>query len=793
MKLPLIAALVFLLAASSARPADAIVEPLDREMVQRKKNFGYSNEEIEQYFNVPLVMKLDREGLDRSYLKAPPKPGVHPRLLFNPEDLADIRHRLETTKTGQAVMANIRKHLDTQLRQPKQPLAVMFDRLAAGTDLQDLKSGDVMHTAFITVYEAFRCLIDNDETGGRRVAAVIASLAKITEREVTANVEKEKAKGEGAWMNFQHLAKGPSYQGTLGLMYDFAYNFMAPAQRDTVRQAISVSHAGMTLIGAETLRSMHTNTSNWISWSSRMIFLAAAIEGEPGHDPEAYERVSDAMTGYISAYYDTGEAYEGWGKNFMFFEHLAIMGKRGKDVLAARDLRSVYQKYFLHAMFPWGGGFTFYDSQGGTGSPIARNADLVMYNFFFPKDSAGKFIYRNQIKDDYANLNPGGRVNTTHPFSVTDSLCVAIFANDFDESKSWDQAHSEITRKEPLSTFSEDTCNLITRSSWSRDALYLNYLNRAVAGGHRYADRSHFSLYSHGRFWSIYRPMRQIDSQRRPQNRSVITLAGDGPSTAPARCVAYADAPLATLIATDLSVPWDYRNRVPFSYNYYRLNPVDVPWMNMPISQMPDWQTSLKPVPKPGAETVQPVMNPQVKYAYRTAALVRGSRPYVIISDDIRIADEAKDYQWGMALPNDVVVGAPQPGGAAGNSSADVVLTEKSEAAPGRRLLVRILDSGASLALDPPRAEEVVSNNPPQPDVVLPRFVIPSKAVDPRYRVLLFPHVEGDELPTTRWNADKSQFVVEWKDQKDTITFTPHEDNRTRLSILRDGRELLKP
>ncbi len=770
--------------------AETLVEPLDRAMVERKSNFGYTDAEIEEFFSRPFVLELNRDGLDRDYLKQPPAPGIHPRVLFNPEDLPDIRRRLETTKTGQISMNAIRAHLDKQLRTPSNPIAQMYERLAEGKDLDQLTSGDVMHTAFVTVYEAFRALIDDDKEAGLRAAAVITSLAAITEREVSANIEKEKAKPQ-PWMNFQNLAKGPSYQGTLGLMYDFAHQWMTPKQRDSVRKAISVSHAGMTLIGAETLRALHTNTSNWISWSSRMIFLAAAIEGEPGADPEAYKRVSDAMTGYIGTYFDSGEAYEGWGKNFMFFEHLAIMGKRGKDVLAAERLRNVFDTYFINAMYPWGGGFTFYDSQGGTGSPIARNADIVMYTFFFPQDAAGKFVFRNQVRDDPANIVPGNRVNTTHPFSVTDTLCVAIFANDYDASKPWSDEHAEIVKGRPLTLFSEDTGNLITRSSWDPDALYLNYLNRAVIGGHRYADRSHFSLYSHGRHWSIYRPMRQIDSQRRPQNRSVVTLADDGPGYAPAKNVDFIEAPEATLIATDLRVPWDYGNNAPYTYNYYRLHPKEVPWMNMPLNQMPDWQTSLKPVPKPGQETVQPTRNPLIDHAYRTALLVRGPHPYALIVDDIQVAQEKRDYQWGMSLAPDVTVGEPAAVKDAGEGVVDVLLGEAEPKDIPRHLLVRILDSEAPPLADPPRREDFVSNNPPQRDVVVNRFVIPNHAVAPRYKVLLYPHKEGDALPRTVWNKDRTQVTVEWPDQTDTITFSPHEDKRTRVQIVRDGKNLL--
>ena len=81
---------------------------------------------------------------------------------------------------------------------------------------------------------------------------------------------------------------------------------------------------------------------------------------------------------------------------------------------------------------------------------------------------------------------------------------------------SWDDEFGQMTKGYPLTYFSEDTCNLITRSAWDKDALYLNYLNRAIPGGHQYCDRSHFSLYGLGRFWSIYHYGRQVHEQYLP-------------------------------------------------------------------------------------------------------------------------------------------------------------------------------------------------------------------------------------------------------------------------------------
>ena len=438
-------------AASSAVAADAIVEPVDMEMVKRHNNFGFTDEQIRTMFSRPLTVALDRNGLDRTMLKAPPAAGIHPRVLFNPEDLPEICARLQTTAAGKSVMAQIRKHLDRQLGEKGEQRA-MYDALVAGNDA-GLDATKARSVAFVILYECFRCLLDDDKAGGARAAAAVATLAKLTLSGIAA--ERAKLRNPAEANDFRVVAQGPTYEGTLGLMYDFAYGFMTAAQRDGVRAALVKGSAGMTYIGCESLFALNANTSNWIPWSSRMMFLTCALEGEPGHDAEAQKRCFRAMTAFIGSFFDTGEAYEGWGKNFMFIEHLVIMAKRGTDVVAAQRLRNVFHRYFMAAMNPWGGGFTFCDSLGGTDQPYGRTCDTVMYHRLYPQDPFGDFVYRNQIKDDYANLTPGGRVNTSHPFSVTDAVCSAIFACDFDAAKTWQQAQQAVVKDQPLSLFSQ--------------------------------------------------------------------------------------------------------------------------------------------------------------------------------------------------------------------------------------------------------------------------------------------------------------------------------------------------
>jgi hypothetical protein len=299
--------------------------------------------------------------------------------------------------------------------------------------------------------------------------------------------------------------------------------------------------------------------------------------------------------------------------------------------------------------------------------------------------------------------------------------------------------------------------------------------------------------------------------------RSVVMADGEGPSTAEGRCVAMVDTPLATFIATDLSNSWNFqthsfspapagtaRQGKMLAYNHFRLRPSPLPWMNLPISHLPDWYSSEKPdAAKPGfGENSRGdwYRRHDVRKAFRTIGLVRGKHPYSLIVDDIQIDDQRRKYVWGMTMPTDVALGSTRITSAVPDSAeADVILTENespdlTNSRPSERrrhLLVRVLDA-AHLPDVPAVVERVAVANPPQPDVSLNRFHLTSEAVSPGFKLLLFPHVEGQVLPVSRWNETRDQVTVSWPDQTDVIRFTGGADGRNRVEIRREGGETVK-
>ena len=131
--------------------------------------------------------------------KVPPR-GVHPRILFSPEDVPTLAKALKSTINGRKVLLETECVLSRTLFDPETDEGRIFDRLAAG-DLKRLvwpddegKEPGLKNTHYFKGYKqqmvgsvhsgylprlltsaAFVCLLNDDDARGKRVAAAIAS------------------------------------------------------------------------------------------------------------------------------------------------------------------------------------------------------------------------------------------------------------------------------------------------------------------------------------------------------------------------------------------------------------------------------------------------------------------------------------------------------------------------------------------------------------------------------------------------------------------------------------------
>jgi hypothetical protein len=210
--------------------------------------------------------------------------------------------------------------------------------------------------------------------------------------------------------------------------------------------------------------------------------------------------------------------------------------------------------------------------------------------------------------------------------------------------------------------------------------------------------------------------------------------------------------------------------------------------MDMPWNFLPAWNTGMKGGGRHGHWREH---NP-VEYAYRTAGLVRGQHPYVLIIDDYRKDDQEHLYQWLMQVPEDVQIVSRSISTPGQEQVLDLILGEHEG---NRRLLLRVLAAGC----EPDEAKLVQTESKLESYeqelrgnvTTYQRISLPLRSVRGHFIVLLYSHRRGESLPTTAWTQDSTGLKVAWLDQADEYRLSTRDDGRTRLILSRADRTLL--
>jgi len=197
-----------------------------------------------------------------------------------------------------------------------------------------------------------------------------------------------------------------------------------------------------------------------------------------------------------------------------------------------------------------------------------------------------------------------------------------------------------------------------------------------------------------------------------------------------------------------------------------------------------------------------------MEHVFRTLHLARGKRPYVLIVDDLKKDDLPHQYDWNFVLPGDVRLYKADSAaknrhlqkGTDGAIGTDLILclgdaARKRATRPGYggnspniefepqqgdpMLLVRVLWRNTSFPYPLPSFEQAWQLN---------RIKIPAHAVEPEFRVLLYPFRFGESLPFTRWSDDRSELLVSFDGQEDNYTFRRGKGGRTVFAMQRNGR-----
>ena len=423
---------------------------------------------------------------------------------------------------------------------------------------------------------------------------------------------------------------------------------------------------------------------------------------------------------------------------------------------------------------------------------LSTPVDLIVAHFAYPNDKRIDFVYRAAVGDDYSRLPY--RADWAWPMTVIS----AIFATDYDPR------NSPETLGLPNTFFCGQRAMMLTRSSWDKEATFLTMHVRGASGGHPYRDRNGIMLTGKGRSWVT---IPHDGGQEQGWKCNTVLIDGrEQTNSTPGRVVGFVDQPFATFMVGDAKYCWDWvwssvgRTKegktisrddvlggrvntgagwklVDQSFNDFAYTKVRSNALDLPLKLSPDWR-AVDGVLTPAKKEV----NMPVIKAFRTAGIVRGKRPYVLVVDDIQRNCLPARYDWHLLLLPDLVqVMQPMPGMLTG----DIVLAgSKSLAADGRinsgepALLVRMIDGKGQLSASIGPTNEQGEPAQPNSRTKIKLLTVSSRSVSPDLKFILYAFRAGEPLPVTNWNT-AGRVAVAFPDQQDTIAFTPNPSGKT--------------
>ncbi len=747
-----------------------------------------------------------------------PAPFVHPRLFFTEQDRPELAEKARRDPLVAAAVAQMRQGISRTLDDPKTRLGRAYARLArgdSGVDFRslypDVKAGATMTGTgedFYSELSAACYLAWLDQTGldqsgvnpsgqipsGQIPSGQIPSgLSQSGPDQSVAKKLRELAKVVATLARCHAAAYTPAPErraddhgglshdvfSDLGFCYDLTYNWMTEDERFTTRALLSAMTTSRHTIMWNSRDS--DISTNWRNGHDHLILAALAIEGEPGFDAGCTAQNIEALKIYVTKWglNDQGFNREGPGY-FSLGMHAGALAayavsRRGENLFVTGNLYQCTLEMF-YCMSPdtnsmWGHG----DAEGwNNGSGVAAAYDV--FKAVYPKDELTDFVYRNALKEpSYQKNFPLARAIFGHdPLPGNNTPAIASAAKGLS-----------------LDVFSPQRGLAIARSDWSPGGVRVDFDDRfdCFDIGHMKTNRDSFYLYSHGRSWITDAGYHSVHNDL----HSTVLIDGLGEAgtstrprwpSLPGHFLEHISTPDFALFAGDARAAYTYewggtKNGTSSYGNEEHGVPTPYRWRDF-------FPAGFEPPPAMhgGDEWFGDFMhadadlyNP-VQRAFRTVILARGATPYVLTLDDIQKDNAPRAYVWSANTNEGQGDMEIEPGA----SAADAVFRRQIDSAPKTpRLLVHVIEArgdAAPVALDTSTVGDVATRR-----IVIRR----SDVIAPDFKVLLYPHLDGDALPTTTLAGD-TLTVAFPGGSRDAWRLAVQPDGRTRvISFVRNG------
>ncbi len=798
------------------------------------------------------MTRVENAHFDPQAFGVAPAPGVHPRILFSPEDIPAIRKRITETELGKLAHKNLKKRQQLAFKKGTAfsnvyEVLLKGDLEAAEKRLKSYKEagtsdGTAWHHrpqfVYILMLESFDSLIFEDKARQEELAIVATNLGKVYQKrldrmdnafldQMTTKAEKGIAKDGNAMEANEELNSDAWRSGRRGaidgdpyfaFIYDFLHGAMTEEQQKVCRNTLNTYTYGKTVMGSHMPH--HFRRWNWIAVGSGMVLSVLATEGEEGHDGRVFRHTSEILEDYVKyGFSEKGSSREAIGyTQFGFiwgYPALAAMARRGHNLW---DLDRWYQQnnWYAHSKQP---GQPRFISRGDGGHGAPEVLGSLFFKKAYPGDPNIDYVFQHALE---AANQGGDKIDGGSGYIFYQLL----FADDPSDKK-YDVAKDLGLEK---TFYDPERQSLITRTDFSENEVQFQMESRpdGVAANHQHSDRGHFTLAGVGQTWAIDR-FRAVES--RHHNTVIIDGKGQGYFPPNGKLISMLDKDAATFMSVDSKKAYD------FAWPGHLGGFTDLKdprrkfkrWLNFTeqaddfLKENPgyNWKEHLDKDPYIEAyysgyesgdprmwdEYSRPVLFPhnKVEKAFRSGGLVRGKYPYALIVDDIKKDDVMRNYDWLMQV--DAAVNVHQvkldeiilsPSCDLSKSSEGIYRSSLKKGEPA--LFVKVLHR--AIPKDSFHNPQIRLETFEMKDARLwpngrsfglaKRLVIPSYSKEPKFTVLLFPYKVGEETPKFEWNESHTEVTVAWKDQVDTLSFTDHKDGYRECAISRDEQVLIQ-
>lgn len=394
----------------------------------------------------------------------PIKPGVHPRLLFGPDDIPAIRRRAATPR-GRVMLARLRRsvygHRDANLKNLKKQ-----DPEWLASTRQDIKRGLLSKWGRQTRYAGLLYTA----TGNAQDGWIGAEMFRLW---LSTRPEPGKIEPEVSWGNAE-----------MAMAYDMLYHLLTPEER---RHAVAV-FASMT--AEPTRKSFFTEWSldgprisnrkscNWTPIRTSSLGLTCqVIEGQPGYNPEVARLSLKLMKAFllegISA---DGGMFEGviyplgYGCDRTPY-YIISTRRRGVDLTKDTHVLEA-PKWFAYETLPWG-----YESQAFNKSTGQYSGGTFPTFLGQEAGATGEWLFRN--------------CRGWHPIQGQADETMQLIGG---------IVHTRPVRPDhlPPSHWFSAVGRVVCRSGWGPRDAHFTFNTNPLGAGHTNADQGHFTFASHG-------------------------------------------------------------------------------------------------------------------------------------------------------------------------------------------------------------------------------------------------------------------------------------------------------